>query len=272
VSVLKSLKGRDYSVVPFKAYQSQSYSYTSGSSANDEQVEIDLAEQPPPNWTLELATGDDIPGFKNDSGRESYPLFSGLLRSFYSPSSSVTLNTNYYPSSSCFVVGVGSNAFGERIHPGTFKLSLGGNTITDNGAGKLFFGVSHVGNIFYEMGVGVIKRDEAGPSGISSDGMFFEGGDTATISFNSTLTIYEHTAVCKVEPFEFNWTWNPSTISGSSYISSLYREMTSGSLTPYVTSIGLYNEQNELMATAKLSRAMPRSKLSTQTFVVKFDT
>jgi hypothetical protein len=46
----------------------------------------------------------------------------------------------------------------------------------------------------------------------------------------------------------------------------------SQSLYPYVTTIGLYNQDNELMAVAKLSNPIQRTDYSVQTFVVKFDT
>jgi len=48
--------------------------------------------------------------------------------------------------------------------------------------------------------------------------------------------------------------------------------MASQSLYPYVTSIGLYNQDHELVAVAKLSNPIQRTDYSTQTFVVKFDT
>lgn len=45
-----------------------------------------------------------------------------------------------------------------------------------------------------------------------------------------------------------------------------------GSLTPYVTTIGLYNRNYELLAIAKLANPVPRAKNVDQTFIVKFDT
>ena len=46
----------------------------------------------------------------------------------------------------------------------------------------------------------------------------------------------------------------------------------SGSLTPYVTTIGLYDSNYNLVATAKLANPVPRAKNVDQTFIVKFDT
>ena len=46
----------------------------------------------------------------------------------------------------------------------------------------------------------------------------------------------------------------------------------SGSLTPYVTTIGLYDKNYNLVAMAKLANPVPRTKNVDQTFIVKFDT
>jgi hypothetical protein len=46
----------------------------------------------------------------------------------------------------------------------------------------------------------------------------------------------------------------------------------SQSLYPYITTIGLYNPDNELVAVAKVSNPIQRTDYSVQTFVVKFDT
>jgi hypothetical protein len=46
----------------------------------------------------------------------------------------------------------------------------------------------------------------------------------------------------------------------------------SGSLTPYVTTIGLYDKNYNLVAMAKLANPVPRTRNVDQTFIVKFDT
>jgi len=40
---------------------------------------------------------------------------------------------------------------------------------------------------------------------------------------------------------------------------------------PYVTTIGLYNDANELVAVGKLAQPVPKSRYTDMTFVVKFD-
>jgi hypothetical protein len=47
--------------------------------------------------------------------------------------------------------------------------------------------------------------------------------------------------------------------------------MVSQSILPYVTTIGFYNEQNELLLVAKPSVPIQRTTDVAQTFIVKFD-
>ncbi len=132
-----------------------------------------------------------------------------------------------------------------------------------------------------------------------------------TVAFSSSFTIAEHTIVCKLRPTEFNasllnhtvgyykavtgsYVSGSDTITFTNYIpnvSSSARALSgqlitelfnvglqygsdsvSGSLTPYVTTIGLYNRNYELLAIAKLANPIPRAKNVDQTFIVKFDT
>lgn len=269
----KALEGRDYSVTSFEVHNDQTYTYTSGSTSNPEQISVDLAIQPPENFLLGMATGSTLPGFVNDSGRYAYPTFSTTRHFFYNPSSSLH---GFYPTSSCYVVGIGSNAFGEGIKPGTFSVEVvgSGTAIDRDGDGKLYISGTQIGNVFYDSGLAVIQRDEAsGADSLDADGMSLVESGQAIISFSSTLTIYEHTVVCRIQPNEFNWTWNPSLISGSSEEGlRVYDQFASGSLVPYMTTFGLYNEMGELMAVAKLSQAIPRVFGTQQTVIVKFDT
>jgi hypothetical protein len=48
--------------------------------------------------------------------------------------------------------------------------------------------------------------------------------------------------------------------------------VTSSYFVPYVTTIGLYNDQYELLAVAKVSEPIQRTFDVTQTFTVRFDT
>ena len=116
--------------------------------------------------------------------------------------------------------------------------------------------------------------------------MIFESGSTLQADFSSSQTIYEWQMVATINPGEFNFSINPSATgegkfpnagfsttgsrldTGSAKISDL---MLSGTLSPYMTTIGFYNNDNQLLAVGKLPQPIARSKKTQQTIVVRFD-
>ena len=184
---------------------------------------------------------------------------------------------DFYPSGSMFVWNIPSNEMGEGIKRDTFKIELDAHTLNvqDDGDGKLRLNGtgSAIGNIFYEQGIATVQQNmTASTHLISEDGISITGSAGVTSSFRSTVNIYEHRIGCKIKPSEFNTTFNPTTFhSASSGTGSYSDQMFSGSTLPYVTTVGLYNDVNELLAVAKLSHPIIRTKYTDQTFVIKFD-
>ena len=68
---------------------------------------------------------------------------------------------------------------------------------------------------------------------------------------------------------ELNHTLNPTAQSGS--FGQLIDEVQVKEFTPYITTLGLYNDANELIATAKTGVPIPKSANIDMTFVVKID-
>ena len=92
------------------------------------------------------------------------------------------------------------------------------------------------------------------------------------ISFRNEHTVYENFVKCGVEESEFNLTYNPSLLSDRTNVSSSVANFATGSeFRPYVTTIGLYNEQNELLMVAKLGKPIPVSSETDMTFLIKYD-
>lgn len=89
------------------------------------------------------------------------------------------------------------------------------------------------------------------------------------IRWKSNQPIYTYNVYCRIKDSELNFTLNPSATSGSNGI--LRNNVTGSDFTPYITSIGLYNGSNELLAVAKTNRPIPKSDSIETTFVVKLD-
>lgn len=100
---------------------------------------------------------------------------------------------------------------------------------------------------------------------INSSGSF-------NLKFNSTHIIYENVVKCTINENEFNCTYNPSLKEyKSSPSSSLLGFATGSYFTPYVTTIGLYNEKNELLVISKLARPIPIVNTMDETFIIRWD-
>ena len=96
-------------------------------------------------------------------------------------------------------------------------------------------------------------------------------GSNVTCSFQSTLTIYESQYKCTLNPNEFTYTQNPSAISGSSNSGIVYDFITGSYFEPYITTVGLYNNANQLVAVGKLSQPLQSSNVSDTTILVNLD-
>jgi hypothetical protein len=245
------------------------FEWISGSS-NFDGFSVNLAEDPTVVYPSYPYGTDDM-GVATDNDTFSYPLFNSVKNWYFEADI-----YDFYPSHSMFIVDIGSQYFGDYVEKGSFKLELTGNSdfIKDDSDGNLRINGTGdvVGTIFYDSGLAAIQRNfTASANLISSDGIAIQGGSTVTTNFSSSMDIYEHTVVCNAVPADFNRTINvSSTITGSDS-KSYYQHIYSGSAFPYVTTIGLYNDLNELLVVAKLSSPITRTKYSDQTFIIKFD-
>ena len=92
-----------------------------------------------------------------------------------------------------------------------------------------------------------------------------------SVQFKNEHTVYENEIHCLVKESDMNLSYNPSLINGN-YTSGSLRDFATGSnFHPYATAIGLYNDDNELLAIAKFGKPMMVSPHTDMTFVVKYD-
>ena len=152
--------------------------------------------------------------------------------------------------------------------------SLGTQVITDN----------YIGNIIYEHGVIIItpisasgfvsnagtnlyQNDAAvlgikalsGQDGFQGFGSGLFGITDLTIGWSSSVTLYEHQYKCTVRENEFGYSLNPSLLTGSNSnalpgTNTNYKNFATGSyFSPYITTVGLYDNDQNLLAIGKLS-------------------
>jgi len=235
----------------------------------------------------------------NNDGTITGPIYTP---NYYNYLSNTLPPSRYFPTGSneaVTVISIPSNLFGEYLKPGSVNISTGSIVLQDDGLGNLLQGSLKVGDVIYEHGMIIITSN--GVSGSLSGYGFVNYGDTVyglnsftyvnnfyngslTCSFESTVTIYETQYKCTIRENEFNFSNNPSLLSGSISISngsgSLFPQPGSGKLndnvtgsyfSPYITTVGLYNNNKELLAVAKLSQPLPISLVTDTTILINID-
>jgi len=181
--------------------------------------------------------------------------------------------SRYFDLAGFVMLSIPRDLFGDYINPNTFYLRLEQApatpgefiTVTDNGEGILISSSLAIGIINYSHGTIIFPSN----MGINIDECLFQDNNV-TCSFQSSRTIYETQYKCTIRPEEFNFSLNPSLISGSTE-GTVYNFVTGSYFSPYVTTVGFYNEAQELLMVAKLGQPLPTSRTTDTTILVNID-
>jgi len=133
----------------------------------------------------------------------------------------------------------------------------------------------NVGNIIYEHGMAIFTNQ-----GLPIRNLTLNAN--VTCSFKSAFTIYETQYKCTARESEFNFSLNPSISSGSTAYSSsigtfytpsefLYDYATGSYFSPYISTIGMYDDDQNLLAVAKLAQPIQSSPTTDTTILVNLD-
>lgn len=206
----------------------------------------------------------------NPDGTITGPVYTtNYLNSLASPSNSL----RHFPTSSSANIGVisiPSKNYGNYIVPNSFRANITATSITsgeyiDDGNGNIIVASSPTdcfGSIIYENGIIVFTNDRE--IGIGST------FTVNSIQYNSSLNIYETQYKCTIRANEYNYSLNPSLLKSGSI--NTYKDFVTGSdFSPYVTTVGLYNENQELLAVGKLAQPLPTSQTTDTTILINID-
>lgn len=135
---------------------------------------------------------------------------------------------------------------------------------------------ARIGNIFYKSGTVVVSdpRPKYANAMMGQFGNFDYGGTSYgfTGSFRSTTTFYEHEVICKIRRSEYNFTLNPSIRKDKDpYADTAEDYVTSSFFNPYITTIGLYNENRDLVAVAKLASPLEKRDDVDMNIIIRWD-
>jgi hypothetical protein len=197
-----------------------------------------------------------------------------------------------------WTVGIPRDLYGSKIKPGTFLMTSSFDyAVTEDGKGNLYlldssslltwdkwdstwdladyewdnlptssnFSIKRVGNIIYPHGMLVFTTHS-----LECELFLTHQYGEYDVKFKNEHIIYENTVKCTVRESEFNYTHNPSISTDTS--GSLRDFATGSGFTPYVTTVGLYNDSQELLAVAKMAQPIPLSTNTDTTFLINYDT
>jgi hypothetical protein len=224
-------------------------------------------------------SGDVLTGPASSTGR-----FDNYLQT------TLTQSREFYtgPDAVIGIISIPAKLFGERIQPSSFTFVSPSGSIYDDGEGNLINASNSLicGQIFYSHGIAVITDTGSlynatygtGTYGTSSYGIQnntsfitpFIVSSNVTCSFSSSYTLFETQFRCTVEASDFNFTLNPSIIS-SSIDGTVYDFVTGSYFNPYITTVGLYNEAQDLIAVAKLAKPLPLNNVTDTNIIINID-
>tara|TARA_R110001632_G_scaffold123298_1_gene236023 strand:+ start:814 stop:1755 length:942 start_codon:yes stop_codon:yes gene_type:complete len=229
---------------------------------------------------ISSSLGDDIPpailipgagvGDSRTTGAYYAPRYENYLQSSLTQSRHFPTSSN----SEISVISIPSTLYGEMIIPQTFTAQYTSSNgsrfaIKDDGDGNVLVNNAIEGQIFYSHGIVTLTTGSLkniGSSIVSTNNL-----PGLKLNFSSTIRIYEHQYKCGIRDNEFSYSQNPSILSGST--EDVYYGFATGSyFVPYVTTVGLYNETNDLLVVGKMSQPIPVSQYTDTTIVVNFDT
>tara|TARA_R110001592_G_scaffold55417_2_gene169332 strand:+ start:5233 stop:6315 length:1083 start_codon:yes stop_codon:yes gene_type:complete len=215
------------------------------------------------------------------------------------------------------VISIPSKLYGDYIQPQSFLIEHNeSGSIGDDGEGRLYYNFKNqnnvpvqfmAGNIIYEHGivtlfdaklVGVEPNNNYGSSRYGEDiygpniietELFidaFINSNQVTMSFSSSYKIFETQYQVTLNEDEFNYSTNPTTVTGSTFSTNLTQSQpsltssyygrpldfaTGSYFEPYITTIGLYDNNFNLLAVGKLGKPLQTSATTDTTILVNID-
>jgi len=150
-------------------------------------------------------------------------------------------------------------------HPNHYRI------LDTNGIGNMTIAGYGIGNM--TIGTQGIPGFTVNHTNLPGGFIVGKNNNINTIQFQGSHLIYEHEYQCDIQEYEFNSTTN---ISARNTTGTNPHELagftTSSHFQPYITTIGLYNENHELLVVGKLGQPIRKSEKTDMTFVLRWDT
>ena len=216
---------------------------------------------------------------------------------------------NTYTANSFYVISIDRGRYKEKILPGSLELTLdvGGNSIviqdtsattttqTFTDAGRVYELKANVsssvaasgsyGKLLPDVGI-ILLNEEALDATVGNGGIALGTGNStntddqnpkklfnaivagASFKLSSQETVSSNFVFARARNSEFNYSTNPSILTGSG---ELRHDVLIDSPETYITTVGLYNDNQDLLAVAKLSRPLLKNSTKEALVRIKLD-
>lgn len=210
---------------------------------------------------------------------------------------SITLGTGSWDTP--FKTHAGAATATRTLTDASASVSGEGTVNTDGGDYGVLFDTTAkddvgMGVVFYQAGIAIISSSVFHGTYSSTDLPQFSSDPTAgyqsvtasmsgsqissscnafrhrlkNVSYNNTTEINSKIYFCRVPHNKFNYSANPTYVSASKLV---VKNQASDNPVSYVTTVGLYNASNELLAVAKLSEPLRKDPTNDITIRVRLD-
>ena len=189
---------------------------------------------------------------------------------------------------SIYVISIERARFKEKILPGSLSITIDGTAYSDDSTstttdtfsdtGRVYNIIetanssNKVGLLYPDAGILILTGSVTGSTARSSDSddeNYTEfHGSISSFTLRSEETVTSNYVFVRARNSEFNYSNNPSNITGSG---ELRHDVMVDSPQAYVSTVGLYNDNNDLLAVAKLSRPLLKDFTKEALLRIKLD-
>lgn len=170
---------------------------------------------------------------------------SGTFQKPWSYTSSSVWNSSNPTNQFLRMVNIPSILYGSEVRPGTFSISVGNNQYRDDGYGGLYTGSSLVGFVLYQHGIACFGQTVSA-----------EPFTNTILNFSGTSKVPVNIYICRAPKASVNFSNNNSytqALSGAFSGSNVTSEITTSQPKTFITTVGLYDENYQLVGVAKVS-------------------
>ena len=222
---------------------------------------------------------------KDEIKKETFELQLGIKNTYATPFNSI-ITISDVSASTEYRTNSPAGDYGILYATASSALLDGSSTHTSSINGVDYW---HAGLIFYQAGIAVLTGSIFG-SQLATPGVAMDAAGTLVtalmtgstidanadalrhriynLQFNNTTELNSTVYFCRINHNEFNYSSNPTYVSGSKI---QVKTQATDEPVAYITTVGLYNDNNELLATAKLSEPLKKSASNEFTIRTRLD-